>query len=302
VKISKKEDFHVPILIIGYTRPELISKQVDLLRKLKPRKIYFYIDGPRNKKEADLMLRTQLEFEKIDWDSTITKKINLNRSGAASSITNAISWAFSFETNLIILEDDVLPCLEFFEFCEYYLNQDLISHQVGIISGHQVNFQNFGTTLSSQLSIYPRIHGWATQRKIWIGFDYKRKMSSKEFMYLTMKISNLNPVFFIYLCYVYGRIFIKKLDTWDYQFLYYLKLNNFNCIVPTANLIVNLGYGEHATNTKITGIPQIMSGSGLPLNLKRIQELEISKSGDKQWRTFRIKTLLKSLFQKLAKI
>ena len=51
------------------------------------------------------MKLTVSELNKIDWDTQITKKIENINSGAAKSITSAISWVFQKEENLIILED-----------------------------------------------------------------------------------------------------------------------------------------------------------------------------------------------------
>ncbi len=106
----KVNGFDIPILLIGYTRPSMTAKQVEALRAIKPNKIYFYLDGPKSIKEADLMRCTEMELNKIDWDVSIIKNITTNSQGAAKSITSAISWAFEREKNLIILEDDVIPC------------------------------------------------------------------------------------------------------------------------------------------------------------------------------------------------
>jgi hypothetical protein len=293
--------FNIPILLIGFTRPELIAKQIEVLREVKPKQIYFYLDGPRNHVDARLMKLTNSELNKIDWDVQVTKKIENINSGAAKSITSAISWAFQKEENLIILEDDVLPCIEFFWLCENYLQEDLINYKVGIISGHQIEVPEFNNTLSSQLSKYPRIHGWATQRKVWNSFDYKHKIPNGEFIKQTLQLSKFNPLFFSYLCYVQYKIKLNKLDTWDYQFLYFLNRNQLLTIVPTANLIKNLGYGLNATNTKLTGMKEEFIGSGLNIIFKKITELRYSKSGDKNWRKYRIRMLIKSFFQKIIR-
>ena len=304
MKTKKKysNGFGIPLLIIGYTRPHMIAKQLEILSLISPKKIYFYLDGPKTERDALLMNQTIKELDKITWETELKKNINSQSVGAAKAITSAITWAFLNEKNLIILEDDVLPCLEFFELCEFYLNQSLINNQVGIISGHQVETKHEKRILNSTLSIYPRIHGWATQKDVWESFDYRIKISLKEFLFVTLKLSNFNIFFFLYLCYVHYKIKRNKLDTWDYQFLYFLNLNKLTCIVPSSNLIVNLGYGETATHTRIKGVKQEFTGAGLPTMFEQIRSLKISKSGDKNWRKYRIEMLFKSLFQKILKI
>jgi hypothetical protein len=297
----KGNGFDFPILLIGYTRPSLTAKQVEVLRAIKPTKIYFYLDGPKSSKEAELMRRTEMELDKIDWDVSIIKNINTNSQGAAKSITSSITWAFEREKNLIILEDDVIPCKEFFSFCEYYLHQDLLESNIAMISGHQIKLNDFNGTLASQLSLYPRIWGWATQKDIWEKFDYKRKYRILEKIFYTLKISNYNLLFFLYLCYINLRIRLKLLDTWDYQFLYFTSSRRYFCLVPTANLVKNLGFGPGATNTKLDKIYQEYLGSGLQTNLIDIKKLEYSKSGDVEWRKYRLRMVFDSARHKFKR-
>lgn len=297
----KVNGFDIPILLIGYTRPSLTAKQVEALRAIKPNKIYFYLDGPKSIKEADLMRCTEMELNKIDWDVSIIKNITTNSRGAAKSITSAISWAFEREKNLIILEDDVIPCKEFFSFCEYYLHQDLLGSNIALISGHQIKLNNFNGTLMSQLSIYPRIWGWATQKDVWEKFDYERKYRLLEKIFHTWKISNYNLLFFSYLCFVNLRIRLQSLDTWDYQFLYFTSSRRYFCLVPTANLVKNLGFGSEATNTKLDKIDQEYLGSGLQTNLIDIRKLEYSKSGDVEWRKYRLRMVFWSAINKFKR-
>jgi hypothetical protein len=295
--VLKMSEFQIPILIIGYTRPELVAKQIELLRTIKPRKIYFYLDGPRSEKDAILMKKTNEQLDKIDWNVKLTKNINDVSLGAAAAITGAINWVFNFEENIVILEDDVLPCIEFFEMCEKYLGFNLAKNKIGAISGHQVEQDIKDKDLKCHLSLYPRIHGWATQKEVWQNFNYKISISKFSFLKLTLKLSHFNLIFFVYLCYVHVKIRLNKLDTWDYQFLYYLNLNKLFTIVPNYNLVINLGYGKSATHTKLTGIKQEYFGAGLSKKFDPISDLRYLHSADRKWRYYRVKMLLKSLLQ-----
>jgi hypothetical protein len=298
----KINNYDIPILIIGFTRPELIAKQILILEKIKPKKIYFYLDGPRSEEEALKMHQTQLELEKINWTINIHRNINVINKGAAKAITEAISWVFTNENNLIILEDDVLPCVEFFDLCEYYLKQTLKVHNIGAICGHQVNSQEVSDSLTASLSKYPRIHGWATQKNIWDEFHFDDKIPILKFIKTTIKLSEFNIFFLLYLLTVNLKIKLKKLDTWDYQFLYFLNLKSYYCIVPSKNLIINLGYGDSATNTKLKGIEQKFEGEGLDYNFNPVPSLQYSVGIDKKWRNYRIEMLFRSLYQKIKKM
>ena len=293
--------FKKPILLIGYSRPELTALQINLLRSLKPSKIYFYIDGPKNEKEKMLMQETIEIVDSIDWQTDLKRNIQLESSGAAESITRAITWAFESESELIILEDDVIPCREFFNFCSEYLDENLIQYGIGAISGHQFQNKLSQKYLTSNLSVYPRIWGWATQKSIWNEFNYKTNIPWTKFIVQAIKISNYNIIFFLYLVYVNRQILRKKIDTWDYQFLFYLYQNNYKVIVPSSNLMRNLGFGPNSTHTKISRIHQTYQGSGLEIKLERVADLVYEKNMDKNWRKFRIKMLRISAIEKMRR-
>ena len=39
--------FNVPILLLSFNRPLLVTKQLKLLRELNPKSLYIFSDGPR---------------------------------------------------------------------------------------------------------------------------------------------------------------------------------------------------------------------------------------------------------------
>ena len=46
----------VPILLIGFNRPEIILQSFEYIRKARPEKLYVAIDGPRNGVDEDVEL------------------------------------------------------------------------------------------------------------------------------------------------------------------------------------------------------------------------------------------------------
>ncbi len=301
MSVNRNIIFKKPILLIGYSRPELTALQINLLRSIRPSKLYFYIDGPKNEKEKMLMQETIRTLDSIDWPTELKRNIQLKSSGAAESITSAITWAFESESELIILEDDVIPCQEFFYFCSEYLDENLSEFNIGAISGHQFENKLSQKYLTANLSVYPRIWGWATHKSIWNEFDYKINLPWTKFMVQALKISNYNIIFFVYLVFVYNKILRKKIDTWDYQFLFYLYQNKYKVIVPSSNLIRNLGLGPNSTHTKISRINQTYQGSGLEIKLDKVADLVYEKNIDKNWRKYRINMLRISAIEKMRR-
>jgi hypothetical protein len=47
-----------------------------------------------------------------------------------------------------------------------------------------------------------------------------------------------------------NRAFTKKLNSWDYPWLYTFWSNSGLCVLPNTNLVKNIGFGNEATHTK----------------------------------------------------
>lgn len=46
----------VPVLLIGFNRPEIIQQSFEYIRKARPEKLYVAIDGPRDDVDKDVEL------------------------------------------------------------------------------------------------------------------------------------------------------------------------------------------------------------------------------------------------------
>ena len=68
--------FDVPILIINFNRPAKTKKILEILKVLKPQRIYFSIDGPRKDKKNDKIKINQVKklIDSISWSCSIKKK------------------------------------------------------------------------------------------------------------------------------------------------------------------------------------------------------------------------------------
>jgi GT2 family glycosyltransferase len=69
---------NIPVLILGYNRPSHIKKLISSLRKIKPKKIYISLDGPKkNLEDIKNCKLVKNEVNKINWSCKIKKNIIL---------------------------------------------------------------------------------------------------------------------------------------------------------------------------------------------------------------------------------
>jgi hypothetical protein len=241
-----------PILFMVFNRPDTTKIVFDRIRKVQPSKLYIAADGPREGVSTDEeKVKTVREIvSNIDWDCTVSKLFRQKNLGCRNAVSEAITWFFDQESKGIILEDDCLPHPDFFPFCTELLERYCNNPHIMMISG--VNFQNRHKrgNASYYFARYPHIWGWATWQRVWKLYDVE--MKSFDDFKSENQIANIidEPAEQEYWMKQFELVHSKKLDTWDYQFVYTTFINQGLCINPNVNLISNIGFNNDATHTR----------------------------------------------------
>ncbi len=246
--------FSTPVLFIIFNRPETTQQVFDAIRKVKPPRLYVAADGPRPDVATD---KTRCEetreiIEQVDWQcelKTLFRTENLNCGRGPSS---AMTWFFEHETEGIILEDDCLPSMSFFWFCQELLARYRDDRRIMHIGGN--NFLNDWKSDSNYSYYFSRngfIWGWATWRRAWNLFDYEIKLYEKARDNGYFDDFFLNPLEKVYRMRKFDKTAARRgnVDWWDYQWELCRYLNSGLSIVPEKNLVKNLGFGAGATHT-----------------------------------------------------
>lgn len=229
-----------PILFITFNRPEITRKTFDVIRNLKPTKLYLVSDGPRNQSEADLVNETRKLIDKIDWNCQVYKKYSDINLGCKNSVEQAIDWIFKFEDRAIILEDDCYPSYSWFRFAqnmlEYYKDQETIMTITGTRYCPELKIKNYF------LSQYNICWGWATWRRSWALYDGEMKQFEMKNSDWILDKGQGKREFREYWssCFDYAKNDPNS-NTWAYKWTYSCWKNNGLTIVPPANLIENIG-------------------------------------------------------------
>lgn len=245
--------FNTPILIIAFNRPTLTKRVFETIKKIKPKKLYVVIDGPRSNVINDIknIRKVNEIFSKIDWDcnlSLISRKKNL---GCKYSVSSAIDWFFKNEENGIILEDDCLPHTDFFKYCEELLKLYKNNQKIFMITGD--NFQDGikRGEFSYYFSKLTHVWGWATWRRAWKHYDVE--MSYWPKLKASKKYKKIFNNFWAkrHFTSIFDQVYRGNIDTWDYQWTACVWHNDALSVTPITNLVKNIGFGPDATHTKI---------------------------------------------------
>ena len=133
-----KKELSTPIAIIIFNRPDYVVRLIDILRSVKPKLVYVIADGPRDHVETDAQLcaASRLAIEQIDWPCEIHRRFLDKNLGCGHAPASGLDWVFSNEETCIVLEDDCLPHVSFFRFCEEMLDLYRDNKRVMMISGN----------------------------------------------------------------------------------------------------------------------------------------------------------------------
>jgi hypothetical protein len=171
--------------------------------------------------------------------------------GCAHRIKTGLDVVFNKEGKAIILEDDTLPNISFFKFCDYCLEKYEYDQTVFHVSGCNL-FPNKKTDASSySLTSIVNIWGWATWARAWKHYDIEmtswksqdKKSFLKNWCTTNQQLKDMHAMFDLH---------CENKDpwTWDYQWVYSCWSNNGLSVISTQNLVQNLGMGPNSTNTK----------------------------------------------------
>ena len=244
-----------PILFITFTRLDTTRVVWEMIKKWKPKKLYFSSDGPRkNKYDEDLnnLNINRKLVEEVDWDCDVQTRFLSENQGCGMGGAGAISWAFENEEKLVIIEDDCLPSFSFFRFCNELLSKYNNEPRVMHIAGTRWNEEFPINDCDFFYTKFAHIWGWATWKRAWQLYDYEMTDYS---LFLEKKILNTalcnNPPLVKRWKYMFDTLYnTKKKHIWDYQWQFTMFKHNGLSINSTKNLVTNIGVvGTHSSDT-----------------------------------------------------
>ncbi len=240
--------FNVPIVFLTYKRPKETEKILNIITKIKPKKLYIFQDGKKlnfsssEKKNYEDTTNVIKKFSKYK-SKKIFYETNIGQKYIGHQI---LKHAFKYEERAIILEDDCVPQIGFFKFCEKMLIKYSSNNNIAHISGCNLYYGISKKKILKKedylFSKYPHFMGWATWKNRWKKYydpDIKDWPAKKKYF---LNNCNLKMGEKRYFKYFLDKIYHGKQVAWDTQWLYYNILNNLKTIVPNVNLIKNIGY------------------------------------------------------------
>ncbi len=275
---------NTPILMVVFNRADHTQKVFDRIREVKPKQLFMSADGPRTHKPNEQAKTDAVRaiIEQVDWDCEVHTLFQQDNLGCRNGVSTGINWFFDHVDRGIILEDDCVPDVSFFQFCEELLERYKDEERILQISGSNLIADQFSNYKESYIfSNFALIWGWATWRRAW------KKMELDMVNFDTFKTQNRIQDLIpdkggqFYMLDKFEDTRKKINDSWAYAWFYSLLWHKGLSIIATKNLIQNVGIGgddaTHITSSNVERYKKSSSSLTFPL----IHPTVIEKHNDK---------------------
>ncbi len=249
-----------------FNRPDTTAKVFAAISAAKPRRLFVIADGPRNPEEQITCEATRSVTAVITWECDVRRLYSQENLGCRRRISSGLDWIFEQTESAIILEDDCLPHPSFFQYAATLLVRYANNHQVTSICGSLLS--PLGPSDSSYFfSRYCFIWGWATWARAW--HHYSKDLDDwpdlRSTDWLLHRVNSRREL--VYWKKYFDLVHSRAIDTWDYQWVYsQWKIDGLS-IVPSHNLVENIGFDERATHTKSPNALANRPSTALPFPL-----------------------------------
>lgn len=237
----------VPVVFIIFNRPDLTQRVFDVIRKVQPQKLLVIADGPRFPEEEKKCTKTRNIIDTIDWECEVFKNYSSVNLSSPIRCSSGLNWVFSQVEEAIILEDDCLPSACFFDFCKellsYYKDNERVMH----ISGSNFFDKPQKMQGSYCFSKYGTAWGWATWSRAWQYFDFEMRdwWKLRDTDWIKKIHPNLDEQ--QYWSEIFDRCTLGNDPHWDYAWMFTCWLHQGLSVIPSYNLVSNIGCRHDGT-------------------------------------------------------
>ena len=224
---------------------------MEQIRQVEPPQLFVGADGPRAGRPDDPQKceRAREVATDVNWECEVQTLFREENLGCKQAVSSAITWFFEHVEAGVILEDDCVPHPSFFHYCEDLLGRYRHDERIMAISGDNFQPPNREHNASYYYSAYPHVWGWATWRRAWANYDPGITAWSdlKDTSWLEGWLGSEAAA--RYWSGIFDKVARDEIDSWAYPWTFSCWMQHGLTILPSVNLVSNVGFGEHATHT-----------------------------------------------------
>ncbi|AMN42099.1 hypothetical protein [Rhodoplanes sp. Z2-YC6860] len=243
----------VPVVLFLFNRPASLARVVDILCRVRPQLVLAIADGPRPDHPEDIprCIAARKIVERLDGSCRVIRHFAETNLGCDPRIRTGLTWAFEHISEAIVLEDDVVPDPSFFPWCAQMLDRYRDEPRVMHVSGRnhlgRWTQSGDGHCLLHRASAW----GWATWRRAW-----QRNVTmpgTPDDIMRTAATSAVQPIVLDNFLMLQELTIKYKSSAWDTDWEIKKALLGGLSVVPSVNMVANIGFGPDSTHTHFAG-------------------------------------------------
>lgn len=242
-----------PVLFITFARPEYARQSFDAIKRVKPKKLYFYSNKARSEKPDEVQRNEEVRkfVNEIDWECDLHTWFRDEYVDVWTSIPGAINWIYDNEDRAIVIEEDAVCSPAFFDFCQKMLDKYKDDLRIWSICGSNYVKKQVKHQYDYYYSHHSYITGWASWRNRWQKIDFKNIQARAILEANVMEATFCHPQEQrMYRGFLKSGIErYEKTRCWDGLFNYTLRAQGALTIIPAYHLVKNIG--KSGSNSKI---------------------------------------------------
>jgi hypothetical protein len=237
-----------PVVMFIYNRPETTRAVFEQVTAVRPSDLFVVADGPRDDADEERCGAARDVIDP-DWDVTLYTDFADSNLGLRERFSTGLDWVFDRVDRAIILEDDCIPNSHFFRFCQEMLETYESDERVMEITGYNPLEAWKANRQQYHLSVLGGIWGWATWDRAWAKYDPAMELWGEPEIRDRVRDVVGHEGLYARKARMFDEVHSGDLDTWDYQWQFARFVNSGLSVVPSNNLVRNIGFGDDATNT-----------------------------------------------------
>lgn len=250
----EKRKLEIPVLLISFNRPDVTRIVLNRILEMNPPKIYFFNDAPRPGNDGDEAKCKEIRAmaSEIDFKGELLTRFETQNLGCKVGESTAMGWIFENEEMGIVIEDDILPSPDFFFYCQEMLHKYKDDPRVFSITGCNLVNEWKSDINDYHFALFGSFWGWAGWQRVWKMYDVAMKdWNNPEVKRLAMNLLPF-PEYKELRTREFDNLVSGKANTWDFQFCLLHYTNHAMSVVPSKNMVRNIGI-QHSDAVHMVG-------------------------------------------------
>jgi len=242
------------VLLIGYNRPEYLSRRIQELSLNAPSKLIISLDGHTEKRvQSEVLKSVESEVAK-HLNSTEVEIVSKSRNlGLSLHVVTAIAEVLSQIDRVVVIEDDIRIGANFLQNLEWASNNISSNQRVATIGGFSpISGGKDGSRNAWRVTRYFSAWGWSISADVWQHYrreiSVKKELSSLENSTQWNSLSRFQKNVWLER---FSKVEINPNLTWDYQMQFMSFAHDFSHVLPIRRICENEGFNDsRSTNTR----------------------------------------------------